>query len=41
LQDVVVAGLRALDYTGPAENSIHFSYEVVALSPAACVELGI
>jgi arginyl-tRNA synthetase len=25
----------------PAENSIHFSYEVVALSPAACVELGI
>jgi arginyl-tRNA synthetase len=41
LQDVVVAGLRALDFTGPADNSIHFSYEVVALSPAACVEMGL
>jgi arginyl-tRNA synthetase len=41
LQDVVVAGLRALDFMTPADNSIHFSYEVVALSPRACVELGI
>src|SRR5258708_860444 len=41
LQDVVVAGLRALDFNGPADNSIHFSYEVVALSPAACVEMGL
>jgi arginyl-tRNA synthetase len=41
LQDVVVAGLRALDYTQAAENSIHFSYEMVALSPRTCVEMGI
>ncbi len=41
LQDVVVAGLRALDYTRQAENSIHFSYEMVALSPRTCVEMGI
>jgi arginyl-tRNA synthetase len=41
LQDVVVAGLRALGFSGPADNSIHFSYEVVALSPAACVEMGL
>jgi len=41
LQDVVVAGLRALNYTVQAENSIHFSYEMVALSPSTCVELAI
>ncbi len=41
LQDVVVAGLRALHYTQQAENSVHFSYEMVAMSPAACIELGI
>jgi arginyl-tRNA synthetase len=41
LQDVVVAGLRALDFTEQAENSIHFSYEMVALSPRTCVEMGI
>jgi arginyl-tRNA synthetase len=41
LQDVVVAGLRALDFTEQAENSIHFSYEMVALSPRTSVELGI
>jgi arginyl-tRNA synthetase len=41
LQDVVVAGLRALDFTKQAENSIHFSYEMVALSPRTCVEMGI
>jgi arginyl-tRNA synthetase len=41
LQDVVVAGLRALDYGDQAERSIHFSYEMVALSPRTCVELGI
>ncbi len=41
LQDVVIAGLRALDFNGPADNSIHFSYEVVALSPAACIDLKI
>ena len=41
LQDVVVAGLRALGYNQQAEHSIHFSYEMVALSPRTCVELGI
>jgi len=41
LQDVVVAGLRALGFEEQAENSIHFSYEMVALTPATCVELGI
>ncbi|MGA2595502.1 MAG: arginine--tRNA ligase [Bryobacteraceae bacterium] len=41
LQDVVVAGLRALGYNEQADRSIHFSYEKVALSPITCVELGI
>jgi arginyl-tRNA synthetase len=41
LQDVVVAGLRALGYNEQAERSIHFSYEMVALSPRTCVEMGI
>ncbi len=41
LQDVVVAGLRALGYRDQANRSIHFSYEMVALSPRTCVQLGI
>jgi arginyl-tRNA synthetase len=41
LQDVVVAGLRALGYTEQADRSVHFSYEMVALSPRCCAELGI
>ncbi len=41
LQDVVVAGLRALHYEEAAENSVHFSYEMVALSPRCCADLGI
>jgi arginyl-tRNA synthetase len=41
LQDVVVAGLRALDYREQADKSHHFSYEMVALSPRTCVEMGI
>ncbi len=41
LQDVVVAGLKALGYAKQASRSIHFSYEMVALSPRCCVELGI
>lgn len=41
LQDVVVAGLRALHYEEQAARSIHFSYEMVAMSPRACVEMGI
>jgi arginyl-tRNA synthetase len=41
LQDVVVAGLRALDFPEQAAASVHFSYEMVALTPRTCVELGI
>jgi arginyl-tRNA synthetase len=41
LQDVVVAGLRALGFEKQAEASVHFSYEMVALSPRTCVEMGI
>ena len=41
LQDVVVAGLRALDFQKQADASIHFSYEMVALTPRTCVEMGI
>jgi arginyl-tRNA synthetase len=41
LQDVVVAGLRALGYNDAAGRSIHFSYEMVALSQRTGVELGI
>ena len=41
LQDVVVAGLRALQYEEAAANSVHFSYEMVALSPRTCAELNI
>ena len=41
LQDVVVAGLRALDFPEQAQASVHFSYEMVALTPRTCVELGI
>jgi arginyl-tRNA synthetase len=41
LQDVVAAGLRGLGYREQAERSIHFSYEMVALSPRCCAELGI
>jgi len=41
LQDVVVAGLRALGFNDQADRSIHFSYEMVALSPRSCADLGI
>jgi len=41
LQDVVVAGLRALGFQEQADASVHFSYEMVALTPRTCVEMGI
>jgi arginyl-tRNA synthetase len=41
LQDVVVAGLRGLGYEEQAGRSVHFSYEMVALSPRCCADLGI
>ena len=40
LQNVVVAGLRALGYGAQADHSTHFSYEMVALSPRAAQEMG-
>jgi len=39
LQDVVREGLRVLGFEEEADRSIHFSYEIVALSPAAAREL--
>ena len=41
LQDVVMAGLRQLGFADQAARSVHFSYEMVALSPRSCAELGI
>ena len=41
LQDVVVAGLNALGFAEQAAQSVHFSYEMVALSPRCCADLGI
>ncbi len=41
LQDVVVAGLNALGAHKEAGQSIHFSYEMVALSPRCCADLGL
>ena len=39
LQKVVVQGLRSLQYNKQAQKSIHFSYEMVALSPKSVKEL--
>jgi arginyl-tRNA synthetase len=41
LQDVVYAGLRTLGYEEQADRSVHFNYEMVALSPRCCADLGI
>jgi arginyl-tRNA synthetase len=41
LQEVVKAGLKALGYEAESEKFVHFSYEMVALSPRCCAELGI
>ena len=38
-QKVVREGLRALGHTQEADRSVHFSYEIVALSPKAAREL--
>lgn len=40
LQKVVAEGLRALGHIKEAENSIHFAYEMVALSPKTAKQLG-
>ena len=39
LQKIVVQGLKSLKYLAQAEKSIHFSYEMVALSPKSLKEL--
>ena len=41
LQKIVAAGLRATGFEDQAERSVHFAYEMVALSPAAAAQLGI
>jgi arginyl-tRNA synthetase len=41
LQNVVKQGLLSLGYEDQAARSIHFSYEVVALTPACAEQLGI
>jgi arginyl-tRNA synthetase len=41
LQNVVKQGLLSLGYEEQAQRSIHFSYEVVALTPACAEQLGI
>lgn len=41
LQKVVREGLRQLGHTAEAERSIHFAYEMVALTPATAAALGI
>ena len=41
LQNIVEQGLRALGYEEQADRSIHFAYEMVALSPRCCAEMGI
>jgi arginyl-tRNA synthetase len=41
LQNIVVQGLLGLGYEEQARRSIHFSYEVVALTPACAEQLGI
>jgi arginyl-tRNA synthetase len=40
LQKVVVTGLRALGHAKAAEQSIHLSYEIVALTPRCAAEMG-
>jgi len=40
LQDVVAHGLRGLGHAEAAENSIHLSYEIVALTPRCAAEMG-
>jgi arginyl-tRNA synthetase len=41
LQKVVKEGLRLLGHDDHADNSIHFAYEMVALTPATAMSLGL
>ncbi len=40
LQNIVAAGVRALGFHAQADRSVHFSYEIVALSPRCAAEMG-
>ena len=40
LQKIVRAGLQSLGHPSEAERSVHFAYEMVALSPATARQLG-
>jgi arginyl-tRNA synthetase len=40
LQDVVAEGVRRLGHEEAAKNSIHFAYEIVALTPRCAAEMG-
>ncbi|MEW6523180.1 MAG: arginine--tRNA ligase [Bacillota bacterium] len=41
LQDILRVSLETLGYPRQAANSVHFGYEVVALSPSTAAELGV
>ena len=41
LQKVVASGLEALGFPREAENSVHYSYEMVALTPRCIEQLGV
>lgn len=41
LQGIVARGLEALGFPAQARNSIHYSYEMVALTPRCCEQLGV
>ncbi len=41
LQNIVNESLRMLGFQKEADSSVHFSYEMVAMSPASCIEMGI
>lgn len=41
LQDILRHSLRQLGFSREADNSVHFAYEVVALSPETAAELGV
>ena len=40
LQEVVAEGVRALGHAWEADNSFHFDYQIVALTPRCAAELG-
>ena len=41
LQKIVYEGLRVLGFEKESRQSVHFAYEMVALTPSCCLELGL